>query len=548
MLATTRRYRQIAAFILKYRRAGVLRSPGDATSTEAIDPETSPDRFARDIEALGPAFVKLAQALSTRPDMVDPRYLVALQRMQDAVGAVPLDDVVAVIESELGAPVASVYRRFEPTPVAAGSLAQVHAAELTDGTAVAVEVQRPGIEADVASDLDLLGSVARFAEGYTDAGRRLGIQDWVEALRNALHEELDFVAEAENLDALARVFEGYPALTVPRPHRRCSTRRVLTMDLVKGRKVVAGATGEDQGRVLGEALMRAYLDQVFAEGRVHADPHPGNVLIDESGRLAIIDAGMITYLSRSSRVALLRIMLHAINSDGDMVADLCEAMGRRLPDYDRHRYRRAVRHVVGRYAARCDDGAFAEGSLLLDLTARGAECGLQPPPELSLLGKTLINLEATLCALHPRLPTRRIVEEHLESLLLKQMESHVSKTGASAFAFDVYALGHGMPAKFARLLDTLADNDLRIRVDGLEESHLIENLQKIANRVSVGLISSALIVGAALLARSNAHALPTWAIVLFSLAALLGLALIVNAWRADRVTTRAGVVRRAGRG
>jgi predicted unusual protein kinase regulating ubiquinone biosynthesis (AarF/ABC1/UbiB family) len=407
-------------------------------------------------------------------------------------------------------------------------------------------VQRPAIESRVASDLELLSAVARFAESHTDTARRLGVRDWVTALCEALTEELDFVAEAQNLEALGDVFDRYPDLTVPQPHRRLCTRRVLTMDLVRGSKVVAGATSPERGRALGEQLLQAYLDQVFAAGRVHADPHPGNVLLADDGRLAVIDAGMITYLSRSSRLALLRIMLHAINGDGDAVADLCETMGRRLPEYDRQGYRRAVKNLVGRYAAHRADGAFAEGSLLLDLTARGAQCGLQPPPELSLLGKTLINLEATLSALHPALPTRGIIEKHLESLLLKLLQEQASKTGAAALAFDVYALGHGMPGKFARLLDTLADNDLRVRVDGLEESHLIENLQKIANRVAMGLISSALIVGAALLARSGARDLPVWAIILFALAALLGLALIVNAWRVDRVTTR--TIRRMDRG
>ncbi|MEZ2416438.1 ABC1 kinase family protein [Luteibacter sp. RCC_6_2] len=546
MLASTRRYRQIASFVLKYRRAGVLRSPTDPMATAPERDAASPEQFARDIESLGPAFIKLAQALSTRPDLVAPPYLVALQRMQDAVVEVPKHSIAALIEQELGAPVSTLYADFDENPLAAGSLAQVHAAHLLDGSRVAVKVQRPGIEADVASDLDLLARVARLAEGYTDAGRRLGIEDWVAALRDALAEELDFLAEADNLDALGRVFALYPSLTVPKPHRGLSTRRVLTMDLISGRKVAPGMAGADQGRVLGEALMRAYLDQVFAQGRVHADPHPGNVLIADDGRLAVIDAGMITYLSRTARVTLLRIMLHAINSDGDIVADLCESMGRRLPDYDRQRYRRAVRSLVGRYAARGDDRAFAEGSLLLDLTSRGAECGLQPPPELSVLGKTLINLEATLCALDPSLPTRRIVEDQLESLLMKQVSDHASKTGVAALALDVYALSHGVPSKLSRFVDTLADNDLRIRVDGLEESHLIENLQKIANRISIGLISSALIVGAALLTRNGADDLPTWAAILFGLAALLGLALIVNAWRVDRVATRKGTIRRAG--
>ncbi|MGN6382267.1 MAG: ABC1 kinase family protein [Dyella sp.] len=546
MFSTTRRYRQIAAFILKYRRAGVLRAPGDPPGMDTSEGDIPPEQFSEDIEALGPAFVKLAQALSTRPDLVAPRYLSALQRMQDGVGEVAAIEIEGVVAQELEAPVGALFRRFDPTPIAAGSLAQVHAAELPDGTPVAVKVQRPGIEARVASDMELLTAVARFAEGHADTARRLGVRDWVAASYEALNEELDFVAEAENLEALAEVFDPYPGLVVPLPHRGFCTRRVLTMDLIRGSKVEAGAIDTERGEALGGSLLRAYLDQVFARGRVHADPHPGNVLLDEDGHLAVIDAGMVTYLSRSSRLALLRIMLHAIQGDGDTVADLCETMGRRLPEYDRQSYRRAVRNLVGRYAARRADGAFAEGTLLLDLTARGAQCGLQPPPELSLLGKTLINLEATLSALHPRLPTRRIIEQHLESLLLTLLRHETSKTGAAALAFDVYALGHGMPGKIARLLDTLADNDLRVRVDGLEESHLIENLQKIANRVAIGLISSALIVGAALMARSGARDLPTWAVVLFVLAALLGLGLIVNAWRVDRSTARA--IKRVDRG
>ncbi len=546
MFSTTRRYRQIAAFILKYRRAGVLRAPGDPPGMDTSEGDIPPEQFSEDIEALGPAFVKLAQALSTRPDLVAPRYLSALQRMQDGVGEVAAIEIEGVVAQELGAPVGALFRRFDPTPIAAGSLAQVHAAELPDGTPVAVKVQRPGIENRVASDMELLTAVARFAEGHADTARRLGVRDWVAASYEALNEELDFVAEAENLEALAEVFDPYPGLVVPLPHRGFCTRRVLTMDLIRGSKVEAGAIDTERGEALGGSLLRAYLDQVFARGRVHADPHPGNVLLDEDRHLAVIDAGMVTYLSRSSRLALLRIMLHAIQGDGDTVADLCETMGRRLPEYDRQSYRRAVRNLVGRYAARRADGAFAEGTLLLDLTARGAQCGLQPPPELSLLGKTLINLEATLSALHPRLPTRRIIEQHLESLLLTLLRHETSKTGAAALAFDVYALGHGMPGKVARLLDTLADNDLRVRVDGLEESHLIENLQKIANRVAIGLISSALIVGAALMARSGARDLPTWAVVLFVLAALLGLGLIVNAWRVDRSTARA--IKRVDRG
>ena len=225
------RYARILRFALRYRRAGVFRQlPSDAPSAEGA---YGPERFVADLEQLGPAFIKLGQALSGRPDLVNPRYLRALGRIQDDVEPVPVEAIREIIQRELGDTPERLFKRFDAQPIAAGSLAQVHAAELPDGTPVAVKVQRPGIEARVASDMELLTSVARFAEGHADTARRLGVRDWVAASYEALNEELDFVAEAENLEALAEVFDPYPGLVVPLPHRGFCTRRVLTIMLAE---------------------------------------------------------------------------------------------------------------------------------------------------------------------------------------------------------------------------------------------------------------------------------------------------------------------------
>jgi predicted unusual protein kinase regulating ubiquinone biosynthesis (AarF/ABC1/UbiB family) len=533
------RYSRIALFVMRYRRAGVLRGvPGHRRHAEPAD-ERLPQRLVDDLERLGPAFIKLGQALSCRPDLVREPFLAALTRIQDRVEPIDAEAVRMVVTRELGAPPEQVFRSFDPVPLAAGSLAQVHAVVLPDGTDAAIKVQRPGIAQRIRSDLDALERLAMTAQRHTEVGRRYGFVPWIAEMRRSLLNELDFVAEANHMDTFGHHLEGYRALYIPTPYFEFTTSRVLTMSRVRGHKLGAAPVPEDRQishAQLGGQLLSAYVDQVFVHGLIHADPHPGNLVLMDDGRLCLLDFGMVTGLSPAMRNDLLRLMLAAADGDGDGVADICERLCVVLPELDRAAYRRAVCNAVLRYASASDQSRLEEGRLLLSLTRIGADNGLRPPAELSLLGRALLNLEPALERLSHDLPTRELMRRRLLEVVASQLVSPVSQAKGGSLLLEAQKFAINAPGQLGRFIETLAENRLRVRIDGLEESHLIENLQKIANRIAAGVITAALLIAGALIARVApvGSGYGYVAATMFALAAIIGFGLVVNALRRDR--------------
>ncbi len=551
--ASLSRYAQIGAFVLRYRKAGLFDGLDldvqEATLADQADqvPEGQPEQFVDDLEALGPTFIKIGQALSTRPDMVPPAYLSALERLQDDVAPVPVEAVRALIEEELGARIAVLFGSFDDEPLAAGSMAQVHAATLRDGRPVVVKVHCPHIAEILREDLAILEKLAGAAEKMTEMGRRYGFVDWVSELRHSLANEIDFQLEADNLRRFAANLKVYPRLYVPRPLEDFTTARILTMDRVRGVKVThvppLRRIEHPMGAEAGE-LMRAYLDQVFVHGLVHADPHPGNVLLMDDQRLALFDLGMVARLTPRTRRNLLKLLLGAIGGNADQVGEISEAMGTPLEDFEHGAYRRQVDQLVSGYVGMQDaKRGYSEGRLVLELARVGAKCGLRPPPEMSILGKTLLNLEAVTTALDPAMDVRGLVEEHLQQVMRQQALSSMSPANLASEWLDMQELARHTPQHMAAILRTLAENRLRVRIDGLEESRMMESMQKIANRVATGIIVAALVVGAALTVRSGGggqwFGLPYLSVVFLGVAALLGISLLLSALRRDRVVQRA---------
>lgn len=535
---------QIVRFLFKYRNAGVF-SGLDVDASEA-DPalasvEGRPEEFVDDLEALGPTFIKIGQALSTRPDMVPPAYLAALERMQDDVAPAPFEDIRAVVEDELGVKLGKLFESFEETPLGGASLAQVHRARLRDGRPVAVKVQRPGIVEGIHADLDALASLARKVDRHTDVGRRTRFADWVQEFRRSLLAELDYRTEAGNLVRFGSHFERYPRLFVPQPVWDLSAQRVLTMELVEGTKAtnVGGLRRTEQDLApLAEAVMRGYLDQTFVHGEIHADPHPGNLLVTDDGRLALLDLGMVAHVPPRQRERLLKLLFAAVDGRGEEVAAEAIQMSTRLEDFDEERYMREVGQMVARYAATSGSQAQSEGRLVLDLTLLGSQCGLRTPPELSLLGKTLLNLEAVSKALDPEMDVKSVVEDHLEHVMRERLKKSFSPARLASEAMEVQALVREAPRKVSEILGLLAENRMQVRMTGLDDSQLMENVQKIANRISTGIIVAALILASALLMRVDGGprllGYPALALVLFLLAAVLGLGIVASAMLRDR--------------
>lgn len=523
---------QLLRFASRYRHlAGAAGEIGERADADA---------FVADIQQLGPAFIKIGQTLSVRPDLLPLRHLQALQKLQDDVPATNASEIREMIECELGVRVSKAFASFDEKPLAAASLAQVHAATLRDGREVVVKVQRPGIADSVDGDLAVLRGFADAADRFTDQGRRVRFGDWVEEMAETLAEELDYRLEAANMRALAAQLQDYPSLFVPVPIDALSTRRVLTMQRVHGRKIGErpGLQGlEHPLDALAQDLVRAYLDQIFVHRLVHADPHPGNLMLC-GDRLALIDAGMVLRLAPRMRDSLLSLMQATVEGESERVAAMIAQMGERLGVYDERAWRRRCDRLVLRYCSQSLHDDLGAGELLLALARQSVESGLRPPPELAMLGRTLLALEGSARRLDPHLRPNVVVRGRLDDLIRRRVGEEFSRKRLRGRLLELAEFGTRLPQQLRDALEPIAQNRLRVRISGLGEARLLENLQKIANRISAGLISAGLVVAAALTLRIEAGprllGYPALALILFLTAFGLGVALVVSALRSDR--------------
>jgi len=387
--------------LLKYGRSDLVSAidVDEAFGGEQLPSSPSetapPDQLAADLEAMGPTFVKLGQLLSSRPDLLPPAYLKALARLQDDVRPFPFEEVEKIVTAELGVRISKAFSSFDPQPMAAASLGQVHAAALRDGRPVAVKVQRPGIAEQIADDFEVLTQIADFLDAHSEFGRRYRLLDMLEEFRIALRHELDYEHEARNLLAVGANLRDFPHIDVPQPITDYSSRRVLTMEYVRGRKITSIgplAHLEMDCAKLADELFRAYLKQVLVDGLFHADPHPGNVFLTEDRHIALLDLGMVGQTTPRMRENLLKILLAVSDAKSDEVADVLIAMSEKDDAFDGVAFRRGIAQLV----LRVQDTGLVEinvGALLLRMHRTASDTGLHVPSELTLLGKTLLQLD-----------------------------------------------------------------------------------------------------------------------------------------------------------
>src|SRR2546423_4555171 len=289
-------------------RAAVQDEAQVATPADAV----KADDLAADLEKLGPTFIKLGQLLSTRADLLPAPYLEALSRLQDRIEPFSYEEVDRIVSGELGVRLSKAFADFDPEPLAAASLAQVHHAHMRDGREVVVKVQRPNIREQIVEDLETLTEIAQFLDAHTELGKRYEFENMLHDLRRSLLRELDFKLEANNLITFAENLREFERIIIPEPVDDFCTSRVLTMEYIPGKKITELSPlrlMEIDGPGLARELFRAYLKQILLDGLVHADPHPGNVILTEDDRIALLDLGMVTRLLPGFRDNLLRLLL-----------------------------------------------------------------------------------------------------------------------------------------------------------------------------------------------------------------------------------------------
>ena len=516
------RYRDIAALLIKQARTEGLRDADRATPEDA-------EKLASDLEAMGPTFVKLGQLLSTRADLLPAVYLDALARLQDDVEPFSFADVEQIVQDELGVRISKAFRFFDHEPLASASLGQVHRAELRDGRPVVVKVQRPGVREQVADDMEVIEELAQFLDEHTKAGRRFGFAGMVQEFHSAITVELDYLLEADHLRVLGGLLEDFELIDVPQPVNDYTTTRVLTMDRVEGRNVSSIgplAQIDIDGAALADELFHAFLEQILVHGFVHADPHPGNVLLTDDGRLALIDLGMVTRVDDATQDKLLRLLVAVSDGRGREAAEVLIALTDPVDDFDRDEFVHRTIDLVQRNQA-VTVGRLEAGRIVGDLARIAGESGLRPPSEMTMLAKALLNLDQVACALASDFDPNEAIRRHVADVMRQKVLHAASPGNVAAAMLDAKEFAERLPSRVNKVMDALARGELTLNVKGIDEAELMRGIQKLANRVTSGLIVAALVIAGAMIGTSPL------ATVMFVVAAVIGLWLVGSALLID---------------
>jgi len=514
-LRQLRRYRSIAAAFARNGLGYVSRDMGLTDKLpffrdeekKGIQTGSIGKRIRLLLEELGPTFVKLGQIASTRRDLLPEDIAEELERLQDEVAEFPYEQAVEIIEDELGASVRELFIRFDRTPVAAASIGQVYRAALKDGTEVAVKVQRPNVRTVIETDLDILEEWASLAENRLAWARNYRIRDIVDELGKALRAELDFGTEARNAERFAVQCREMSGVRIPGVYWDYSTKRVLTMDYIEGIKLSDHARLDKAGlnrRKLAKKFSETIFHQVLVEGFFHGDPHPGNVLAQPDGGIALLDFGMAGRLSPemkkhfasfviSLRKQSTRGVLRAISNMGVVPKDA--DMGLLYSDVEDLRekyYRMPLKRI-------------RIGEAVHDLFAVAFRHRIRIPTELTLLGKTLITTEAVVTSLDPAFSVMDVAEPFGRKLFFDRLDPRETLKNWAEDLPEYLDLFGDVPAGLKQLGQMLRQGKLRIEAVAPQVDAMMHRLDRISNRLSfsivllsLSIVMLGLIIGAAI--------------------------------------------------
>jgi len=506
---------------------------------DAVGSEAS--RLRETLEALGPIFVKFGQMLSQRPDIFPEDLVRELRSLQDRATSFPAAIARQIIEQELDRAPSELFTDFDDQPIAAASMAQVHRATWSDGTAVIVKVQRPGIAETVEDDIAVLRRLARIVPKVIPTLRVFNLTELVEEFAVTLRAELDFVQEGRNAERFAALNRDEPSVSVPSVFWDATARRVLTMEHSAGCRLDA-ASGNGGRAETVQTLMRLFLTQVFEHGVFHADPHPGNVFLLPDGRICFHDFGALGELSPTVQESLRQIFLAVMARDPAWVASAYLGMGGAIGQLDRAAFTNDLSASLDRYYRQSGLGAQSFSAIIQEFVRLGRKHQIRLVRETTMLLRAFAELESLLKSLDSRFNSLNAFQTYSTQLL---RHAFLPELGMSNVArvYRVTSAAREMlldtPIALRRLIGRLERGDPLFEIRHQSGGSLEQHLLHASNRLAFALVIASMVIGSSLLL--TAHSGPHWAglpilgLAGFTVAAVLGIAWALLAIRSGRL-------------
>ncbi|MBP9535173.1 MAG: 2-polyprenylphenol 6-hydroxylase [Pseudoxanthomonas sp.] len=547
------RLQEIAGVLIRYGFGDMVRRIGMSAALERTgrmlhwdDPEAMahmapPERVRCALQDLGPTFVKLGQVMATRVDLLTPEWTTELGKLQNAVPALPFAQVRPQLVEDLGADPEAVFERLEETPLAAASLAQTHRAWLADGSAVVLKVRRPGIRDTVEADLRLMARLAEIVEERAPDLRRYHPAEVVQQFSASLRRELDFAAEGRNAERIAANFAGHDEVVVPRVYWEWTSERLNVQECLQG------IAGTDLAAVDAAGLDRAQLaatgadivlKMVLEDGFFHADPHPGNIFYLPDGRIGVIDFGMVGRVSEQRRFQIVQLLHGLVERESAPVADVLMEWGEGGGEVDEARLQADVGAFVDQYRG-VPLKDLHMGLMLTDVTTILRDNGLSLPPDLALMIKAFLTLEGMGRQLDPDFDMAGAARPFLQRVVLQRYSPRTLLKRGRRTALDAMELVGDLPRELRRLLRTARRGRLHMQVEVTSLKAFGEQVDRAANRLTMGVITAALVVGSSIVMNSAGGGVSSrWLLALgvlgFVGAGLIGLWILLSIWRSGR--------------
>ena len=559
------RLHEIASVLIRYGFGDIVRRMGMANALERagrallwkhaeelahLEP---PARARRALEELGPTFVKLGQVLATRVDLFEPAWIAEFGKLQDSAPPVPYADIRQQLGEDLGAPPEEIFAAFNPEPLAAASIAQVHRARLVDGSEVVVKVRRPGIRPVIEADLRWMMRLAELVEAENPEMRNFHPLEIVRQFEQSLRRELDFATECRNAERIANNFAGYtdrdsvsppatdktPVIVIPRVYWQWTGERVCVQELIDGipgRDLAAADRADLDRKVLARRGAHAVLKMIVEDGFFHADPHQGNVFYLPGNRMAFIDFGMVGSLSEERRVQMIRMMLGRVQHDAARVADvMLDWSGD--SSVDEKGLILEIQAFVDQYHG-IPLKQLSFGTMLNDLTGILRKHRVALPADLALLIKAFITLDGMGRELDPDFDTAGEAIPLLEqSLRALYAPTALIKRGWRS-AGEMLGVISDLPYDISRLLRAARRGRLEVHIDVTRLKHFGNQLDGAANRLVIGIVVAAIIIGSSIVMTvpggPTLFGLPTFGLLGFLGAAAGGVWLLLSIWKSNK--------------